>query len=195
MHLCPGPPRHRPRQVGSPSPAEREWRYRHATLLQTDLCQATGAYYSFKNIPYAEPPLGELRFRAPIPLLSTNRTLNDGTAPRACIQGSAPWFQYSIPLVIQTLIQGGLSGPTGPGSGPVLGQSEDCLVLDVSVPKTVYDAQAAGTLSSPVPVVVWIHGGGFITGVKDSDNPASLIAESRRNGAAGIVFVAINYRL
>lgn len=115
-------------------------------------------------------------------------------APRACIQAGAPWFQYSIPLVIGTLIQGGLSGPTGP-TAPVDGQSEDCLVLDVSVPKPVYDAQAAGTLNHSLPVVVWIHGGGYISGSKDSDNPAGLIAESRRNGASGIVFVAINYRL
>lgn len=139
--------------------------------------------------------MGELRFRYPIPLLSVNRTVNDGTSPRACIQAGAPWFQYSIPLVIQRLAEGGIGGPTGPPPGPPAGQSEDCLVLDVSVPKAVYDAQATGTLSNPVPVIVWIHGGGYIEGAKDLNNPARLIDESRRNGSPGIVFVAINYRL
>ncbi|KAK3342036.1 Alpha/Beta hydrolase protein, partial [Lasiosphaeria hispida] len=156
---------------------------------------AGGGFYSFKNIPYAEPPLGELRFRVPIPLLSTNRTVNDGSAPRACHQMGAPWFQFSIPLVLQTLAQGGISGPMGPPPPPPAGQSEDCLVLDVSVPKAAYDAQAAGTLRTPLPVVVWIHGGGYVEGVKDAENPAGFIATSRRNGGAGVLFVAINYRL
>ena len=140
--------------------------------------------------------MGELRFRYPIPLLSVNRTVDDGAGARACFQMGAPWFRFSIPLVLQRLAEGGLPGPSGPlGNGPQPGQSEDCLVLDVTVPKAVYDAQAAGTLREPVPVVVWIHGGGYIEGAKDQVNPAGLIAESRRDGAPGIIFVAINYRL
>ena len=68
-------------------------------------------------------------------------------------------------------------------------------MLDVLVPKTVYDAKAAGTLTKSLPVVVWIHGGGYIEGSKDQINPAGLIAESRRNGASSFIYVAINYRL
>ncbi|KAK0623778.1 Alpha/Beta hydrolase protein [Immersiella caudata] len=156
---------------------------------------ATGEYYSFNNIPYAEPPLGELRFRAPIPLLSVNRTVNDGSQPRKCLQSGAPWFQHSIPLVIQRLIEGGISPPMGPPPSAPGEQSEDCLLLDVSVPKAAYDAQVAGTLAKPLPVMVWIHGGGYIEGAKNEVNPAGLIAQSRRDGAPGVVFVAINYRL
>ncbi|KAK1829751.1 Alpha/Beta hydrolase protein [Podospora conica] len=150
-------------------------------------------YFSFKNIPYAEPPVGPLRFRHPIPLLSINRTINDGTAPRSCYQQGSPWFQYSVPLVIQKLIDGGVVlPPPGPVTGPPPGQSEDCLVLDVTVPKAIYTAAAAGTLTKPVPVVVWIHGGGFIEGSKDSPSPSGLLAAA---GAPGIIHVAINYRL
>ncbi|KAK1750997.1 Alpha/Beta hydrolase protein [Echria macrotheca] len=156
---------------------------------------ATGGYYSFNNIPYAEPPLGPLRFRLPVPLVSINRTINDGTAPRRCFQISAPWFQYSLPLVFAKLAEGGITPPAGPPPSPPPGQSEDCLVLDVSVPKAVYDAKVAGTLNKPVPVMVWIHGGGYIEGSKSDIQPAGLLAESRRNGAPGIIFVAINYRL
>lgn len=157
--------------------------------------QASGGFYSFKNIPYAEPPLGVLRFRHPIPLLSVNRTVNDGSSPRTCFQSGASWFQHSIPLVIQRLAEGGIAGPTGPPPVFLAEQSEDCLLLDISVPTSAFDAQAAGTLNDRLPVVVWIHGGGYIEGSKDQVNPAGLIAQSRRNGAPGIVFVAINYRL
>lgn len=151
---------------------------------------ATGGYYSFKNIPYAEPPLGPLRFRAPLPLLSINRTTNDGTAPRSCFQQGSPWFQYSIPLVIQRLIAGGVVlPPPGPPTPPPAGQSEDCLVLDVTVPKTTFPSPAT---APPLPVVVWIHGGGFIEGSKDSPSPSGLLAAA---GTPGIIHVAINYRL
>ena len=74
-------------------------------------------------------------------------------------------------------------------------QSEDCLLLDITVPKAVYDAQAAGTLSKRVPVMLSIHGGAYTSGSKDEVNPAGLIQQSRRNGDPGIIFVAINYRL
>ena len=159
------------------------------------VCKATGGYYSFKNIPYAQPPVGDLRFRHPIPLVTVNRTVNDGSNPRVCYQGSGPWFQYSVPLVTQTIMDGGITIPPAGPSGPVTGQSEDCLLLDVSVPKDVFDAQAAGALTNPIPVLVWIHGGGYIEGSKQGYNPAGLIAQSRRKGAKGIVFVAIQYRL
>ncbi|KAK3392850.1 carboxylesterase family protein-like protein, partial [Podospora didyma] len=153
-----------------------------------------GQFYSFRNIPYAEPPLGKLRFRNPIPLLSINRTINDGSSPRACLQASPGWFQYSIPLVFQKLAERGIFPPPGPPPPGPAGESEDCLVLDVSVPKDVYDARVAGTLLKKIPVVLWIHGGAYVGGSKDI-NAAGFIASSRRNGAPGIVFVSINYRL
>ena len=156
---------------------------------------ATGGYYNFKNIPYAEPPVGNLRFRLPVPRISINRTINDGTEPRSCYQQGSTFFQYSFPLIINKLIAAGIFPPAGPPPVTPPGQSEDCLFLDVRVPKAVYDAQAAGTLTKPVPVLVWIHGGGYIEGSKDSPNPAGLLAESRKNGAPGVIYVAINYRL
>lgn len=136
-----------------------------------------------------------MRFRPPIPLLTANRTINDGSRPRKCLQAGAPWFQFSIPLVVQRLMQGGIPPPTGPPPSAPGEQSEDCLLLDVSVPKAAYDAQVAGTLTKQLPVMVWIHGGGYIEGAKNEVSPAGLIAQSRHDGASGIVFVAINYRL
>jgi hypothetical protein len=190
-------PNHRPRDVSNPGSIECEITSKPLELVGLLLIinKATGGYYSFNNIPYAEPPLADLRFRLPVPLVTVNRTVNDGTNARVCYQQSAPWFQFSVPLVIQTIMNGGITVPPSGPSPPVTGQSEDCLLLDVSVPKDVFDAQAAGALTSPIPVIVWIHGGGYIEGSKQGFNPAGLIAQSRRKGAKGIIFVAIQYRL
>jgi carboxylesterase type B len=46
------------------------------------------------------------------------------------------------------------------------------------------------------PVVIWIHGGGYVEGNKDSlFDPSGLVVRSLEDGSEGIVFVAINYRV
>lgn len=44
-------------------------------------------------------------------------------------------------------------------------------------------------------MLVWIYGGGFTLGSKSENDPAGLIAQSQTNGAEGMIFVAMNYRL
>lgn len=44
-------------------------------------------------------------------------------------------------------------------------------------------------------MVVWIYGGGYVSGSKSSYNPAGLIAQSQKNGSDGFIFLALNYRL
>jgi carboxylesterase type B len=65
------------------------------------------------------------------------------------------------------------------GNGP--GMNEDCLYLNVYTPEKWTDR--------PLPVMFWIHGGGFMTG---SSNPYDGSTLARRNN---IVVVTINYRL
>ena len=60
------------------------------------------------------------------------------------------------------------------------GASEDCLYLNVFAP--------AGTRTSNLPVMVWVHGGSLRTGESDDYNPAGLVRD-------GVVVVTINYRL
>jgi carboxylesterase type B len=154
----------------------------------------TGNYYTFRNIPYTEPPLGELRFRYPIPRVTVNRTVDVGSNPRICPEASGPWFQQFIPLVIGTIAQAcnnTSGGPPGPPPSSGSPESEDCLLLDVTVPKTVWDNRA----STKRPVLVWIHGGGYIEGSKESANPPELITKSLKDGKGGMVFASINYRL
>jgi para-nitrobenzyl esterase len=115
--------------------------------------------YSFKGIPYAAPPTGELRWRAP-------RAAADW-------QGVRPATDYA-PHCAQPL-----SKQAWFDQQPM---SEDCLALNVWTPELQPD--------EPLPVMVWIHGGGYTLG---SGNVA------RSNGAAlaaqGVVQVSINYRL
>ncbi|KAA8569504.1 hypothetical protein EYC84_001130 [Monilinia fructicola] len=80
---------------------------------------------------------------------------------------------------------------------------EDCLFLDVIVPQRIFNVtnsnetvtRNAGNKAG-APVLVWIHGGGYVYGSKTSSgNPASLVAASLENEKEGMIYVAMNYRL
>merc|ERR1719242_2501038 len=96
----------------------------------------TGNYTSFIGIPYAQPPIDDLRFAAPVELNSWNGTkdVSDVNLTIPCVQE----MQYLDRI------------------GNTTGQ-EDCLYLNVFTP---LDANS----SSSYQVMVWIHGGGFETG-------------------------------
>lgn len=67
--------------------------------------------------------------------------------------------------------------------------SEDCLHLDIMVPEDVF------VNNKSAAVLVWIHGGGYVSGDKTSaGKPNNLLARAKENGE-GIIFVAMNYRL
>jgi para-nitrobenzyl esterase len=89
----------------------------------------------FKGIPFAAPPLGENRWRAPQPVAPwTQVRAASEFAPR-CTQGSGP---------------GGPNAPAAPAT------SEDCLYLNVWT--------SADTANAKQPVMLWIYGGGFFGG-------------------------------
>jgi carboxylesterase type B len=88
---------------------------------------------------------------------------------------------------------GGAPGDGGPPGGPDPRESEDCLLLDVMVPQAVFNMDV--TPKKGVPVLVWIHGGGFTSGSKSDVDSAGLIAQSMRDGRQGVIIVTINYRL
>lgn len=92
---------------------------------------------AYLGIPYAEPPVGTLRFRAPVPLGRW-----DGEREATAFGPAAP-----------QPVGGRFSGLVpGMDAGP---QSEDCLRLNVWVPH-------GG--AAPRPVMVWLHGGAFTIG-------------------------------
>ncbi|KAF7348663.1 Carboxylic ester hydrolase [Mycena venus] len=121
----------------------------------------------FLGIPYAQPPIGNLRLRPPQSINASFGTL-DATA-----YGPHCWSQFT----------------TGFDDNSGFNNSEDCLTLNVIRPAGV-------TEKSPVPVVVWIHGGGLTTGGSGDFryNGSWLVEASIANGKP-IVFVSVNYRL
>jgi para-nitrobenzyl esterase len=90
--------------------------------------------WSYKGIPYAAPPVGDLRWKPPQPV-------SPWTEPRACTS-----FGPACPQPAQSEIPYLAVGAT----------DEDCLYLNVWSP-----AELAG---ERLPVMVWIHGGSFETG-------------------------------
>src|ERR1700722_702566 len=114
---------------------------------------------AFFGVPYAKPPLGNRRFAPPQPLVVLP------TRPFLATNNSIACEQ-ATPSVAYT--------PT-----PVL--TEDCLILNVWAPREPAPGRR--------PVMVWIHGGG---GVSGNSNPYKGIEAVERSG---IVLVTVNYRL
>ena len=110
---------------------------------------AEGDVLQWYDIPFAKPPVGELRWRAPEPLDATPQLISRKSDPAICPQQA-----------------GSVSGVEGEAA---IG-SEDCLYLDVTAP-------ASG--SESLPVMVWIHGGGNTTGHKNTYDFSRLVAEQK----------------
>ncbi|KAJ7149765.1 alpha beta-hydrolase [Mycena crocata] len=125
---------------------------------------------TFLGIRYAAPPVGELRFRAPQPPSNVTEVQQATQQPNQCFQ---------------TVV--GIS-PTNPFKTRDLeiATSEDCLFLSVS-----YPSDEQGAPGGPLPVIVWIHGGGYILGASSQYRGTDLIDQSNR----GVVVVVIQYRL
>jgi len=125
-----------------------------------------GAVSVFKGIPFAAPPTGDLRWKAPRREASWEgvRPCTD-PAPSPMQAKPAPFSMWSQEFLIP--------------EEPI---SEDCLYLNVWTP--------ARAPSEKLPVLVWIYGGGFSSG--GSECP---IYDGEATARKGIVFVSFNYRV
>ncbi|MDH5379322.1 MAG: carboxylesterase family protein [Cyclobacteriaceae bacterium] len=124
----------------------------------------------FKGIPYAAPPVNELRWRAPQPLSDWYDTLKCQDFPPSPIQNKpVPFSMWSEEFIT-----------------PAEPLSEDCLYLNIWAPSGQSSAQSI----ADKPVFVWIHGGAFVSG-----SGACPIYDGEEFAKQGIVFVSINYRL
>jgi hypothetical protein len=73
---------------------------------------------------------------------------------------------------------------------------EDCLFLDVLVPKEIYQSRGRSQRHRGAPVLVWIYGGGYAFGDKTTQTGSpGLIARSKQDGSEGLIYVSFNYRV
>jgi len=100
--------------------------------ILTGHLQETGDYYIFKNIQYAEQPVGELRFREPIPPLQNQSSqISAGTQDVMCPQAVPGWIAG-----LSTSQGANLRRRAIAAAETIV--TESCLVLDVYVPTEVF---------------------------------------------------------
>ena len=142
-----------------------------APLVQTQSGELSGAteghVLSFKGIPYAAPPVGPLRWTPPAPAVAW-QGVRDATKFGASCEQPRRNSKAVIPWTAEYL------------ADPPF--SEDCLFLNVWTP-TLHPA-------GKLPVVVWIHGGGFSEG-----SGAVPVYRGDHLAQKGVVVVTINYRM
>lgn len=99
-------------------------------------CEQTGeTVYRFRGIRFAKAPVGDLRFRKPVPVDKWTDTLDATVYGAGCPQKVPEGYEEFAPKVM----------------------SEDCLFLNIYVPKILES-------NRKIPVMVWIHGGGLMAG-------------------------------
>ncbi len=144
-----------------------EWMHEHTVRVKTASGTVEGftrdGVHRWRSIPYAKPPVGSLRYRAP-------RPVQPWSGVRHCHGYGACAPQHRR----YTLIGVRKYQPT----------SEDCLTLNVVAPQ---DADPAGP---PLPVMFFIHGGGYILG-----SSATPLYDGAALARRGCVYVSVNYRL
>lgn len=130
----------------------------------------------FLGLPFAQPPVGKLRWRAPIPWQPTMSHLDATAFGPACMQSGSglAWYHDLMNRV---------------GADPSLmaapRYSEDCLYLNVWAPEGLVGARTNG-----FPVLVFIHGGSNTGGWSYEPN-----YHGEKLAARGIIVVTVAYRL
>ncbi|KAK2053641.1 alpha/beta-hydrolase [Colletotrichum caudatum] len=156
-------------------------------LLEGDNVNHT--HFNFTNIRYAAPPTGLDRFKPPKSPEENRTTQSSGPYRIECPQAQPGWFDYiGSDVGNQTEMPSFTEGdvyPARPGS------SEDCLFLDVLVPEKVFNARMTAT----VPVLLFIHGGGYVQGSKTEYGSGVGLLSAAAQNRQDLIYVSINYRL
>jgi len=127
---------------------------------------------AFLGIPFAEPPVGDLRWRAPQALTSKQERRDTTEFAPACMQTMRilDWYRY----MAETF-------GASPDYYEDLEVSEDCLYLNIWTPTLDSDAR--------LPVMVWIHGGSNISGWSYEKNYRGHILAPQ-----GVIVITVAYR-
>jgi para-nitrobenzyl esterase len=157
-----------------------------SALVKVDSGQLQGVeaegVISFKGVPFAAPPVGELRWRPPQPTPKWTGVRQAAEFGRPCMQGRGGPPPGARPGVPATTAQGASPASAQAAAPAAQGPSEDCLYLNVWRP--------AGSAARNLPVMVWIYGGGFVGGSSSSPNTSGV-----QFAKQGVVLVAMNYRV
>ena len=164
-------------------------------VLTNQISINQGTLYGYENsdvnvyegIPYAASPINDLRWKPPMDHNGWKEDYLAINTPKSCMQPS----EYGLGAFIELWIEGsGMSWLSrkmiylGAGLMPFLNggdnQSEDCLYLNIVTPKN---------LKSKLPVMFWIHGGGYRYG---NGSGSYLNKDLVLND---VIVVTINYRL
>jgi para-nitrobenzyl esterase len=155
--------------AGAHAPVQRHTQY--GAVVGVDDSAATGTY-AWKGVPFAQPPTGALRWKAPV-------DPQPWAAPKATQQFGNACVQYG------RIYGPGANNRYDETIGTTLGQavgSEDCLYLNIWRPAT-----GQGGL----PVIVFVHGGSNVSGyTADPVYDGAMLAKT-----ANAVVVTVNYRL
>ncbi|CAL4086994.1 unnamed protein product, partial [Meganyctiphanes norvegica] len=104
-------------------------------------------FYSFYGIPYAEPPLGEMRFKEPVPSKGWKGTRDGSQQQERCMQPDTIAYIMGLYNVIG---------------------SEDCLYLNAFTPRP-------NDMRATMPVLVFFHGGGYGAGAASEYHPYAFM--------------------
>src|SRR5271168_2751292 len=122
--------------------------------------ESAGGVQIFRGVPFAESPVGPLRFRPPLPVKPWPGELDATRFTASPMQ----WHEATPPELNE----------------PTLRHSEDCLYLNIWTPGG----------KGPLPVFVWIHGGGYVSG-----HAFETLFDGNEFAREGIACITVAYRL
>ncbi|KAJ7119783.1 Alpha/Beta hydrolase protein [Mycena epipterygia] len=136
---------------------------------------------SFLGIPFAQAPVGDLRFRLPqtVPAYT-------GAHTATAFGPACPQQEVVLP-VLTGLADDVVDFVVNSAFGVLFPSAEDCLTINVIKPSTA-------TATSKLPVVVWIFGGGFELGSPQMYDGVPIVQRSISMGEP-VIYVSMNYRV